>query len=112
MPEKPGRKQVEMSHEVTFQNAELAGLEIKTAKNSNQYAKGVLILRNEEGKFQASLPFITFTAVAPLAELLESTPRVAGAEAKRPVATVSGWFRTSQNAEKTWLTSFNVNSVA
>jgi len=46
-----------MSHEVTFQNAELAGLEIKTAKNSNQYAKGVLILRNEEGKFQASLPF-------------------------------------------------------
>ena len=35
-----------MSHEVTFQNAELAGLEIKTAKNSNQYAKGVLICRS------------------------------------------------------------------
>ena len=101
-----------MSHEVTFQNAELAGLEIKTAKNSNQYAKGVLILRNEEGKFQASLPFITFTAVEPLAKLLESTPRVAGADAKRPVATVSGWFRTSQTPDKSWLTNFTINSVA
>jgi len=101
-----------MSHEVTFQNAELAGLEIKTAKNGNEYAKGVLILRNEEGKFQASLPFITFDEVEPMAKLLESTPRVAGAEGKRPVATVSGWFRTSQTPEKVWLTSFNINSVA
>jgi len=105
-------RRYKMLHEVTFQNAELASLKVKTAKNGNHYANGIMILRNEEGKFQASMPFITFTAVEPLAKLLEATPRVAGAEDKRPMATVSGWFRTSQTPDKVWLTNFNINSVA
>jgi hypothetical protein len=47
---------------VSFADAELAGLAIKTAKNGNKYvASGVLILRNENGGFQSSLPFICFS---------------------------------------------------
>jgi hypothetical protein len=46
-----------MKHEVSFSAAELAGLEVKTAKTGKDYAKGVIILRNDEGKFQASSHF-------------------------------------------------------
>jgi len=105
------------SHLVSFANAELAGLEIKTAKTGKDFAKGVVILRNSEGKFEASLPFLCFSdAIASLKALeqQEHSAELVGEptnpEPKRPVATVSGWFRTSKNGE-TWQTSFMVTAV-
>jgi hypothetical protein len=115
-----------VKHEVSFSSAELAGLEIKTAKTGKDYAKGVIILRNDEGKFQASLPFLCFTAAVGHLRSLEqqehSAELVGGvsvtesdgtrSEAKepRPSANVSGWFRTSKT-DKGWTTSFMVESV-
>jgi hypothetical protein len=115
-----------MKHEVSFSAAELSGLEIKTAKNGKDYAKGVIVLKNDEGRFQASLPFLCFTAaVANLraleqqehsAELVggvsvtESDGTKSEAKEQRPVASVSGWFRTSKT-DKGWTTSFMVESV-
>lgn len=115
-----------MKHEVSFSAAELSGLEIKTAKNGKDYARGVIVLRNDEGRFQASLPFLCFTAaVANLrsleqqehsAELVggvsvtESDGTKSEAKEQRPVANVSGWFRTSKT-DKGWTTSFMVESV-
>lgn len=120
------RKQVEMKHEVTFESAELAGLEVKTAKTGKDYAKGVIILRNDEGKFQASLPFLCFTASVGHLRALEqqehsielvggvSVTQADGTKSEpheqRPVANVSGWFRTSKT-DKGWTTSFMIESV-
>lgn len=115
-----------MSHEVSFVAAELSGLEIKTAKNGKDYARGVIILRNSEGRFQASLPFLCFTAAVASLRALEqqehSMELVGGvsvtesdgtkseAREPRPIASVSGWFRTSKT-DKGWTTSFMVESV-
>lgn len=115
-----------MKHEVSFSAAELSGLEIKTAKNGKDYARGVIVLRNDEGRFQASLPFLCFTAAVANLRSLEqqehSADLVGGvsvteadgtkSEAKepRPVANVSGWFR-SRKTEKGWTTSFMVESL-
>jgi hypothetical protein len=112
------RKQVEMKHEVSFSAAELAGLEVKTAKTGKDYAKGVIILRNDEGKFQASLPFLCFTAAVGHLRSLEQqehSMELVGGETpetteQRPRANVSGWFRTSKT-DKGWTTSFMIESV-
>jgi len=89
-------------HTISFADAELAGLAIKTAKNGNQYASGVLILRNENGGFEASLPFLCFSnAVGALAilEQQEHSAELTGESGKpvRPIATVSGWFNTGKD---------------
>ena len=106
-----------MSHEVTFSSAELKGLKIKQTVKGTDYATGVVILRNSEDKFQASLPFLCFTdAVASLKALeqQEHSAELVGEptnpEPKCPIATVSGWFRTTKNGE-TWSTSFMVTAV-
>jgi hypothetical protein len=87
---------------VSFVGAELAGLSIRTAKNGNKYASGVLILRNENGGFEASLPFLCFSnAVGALGilEQQEHSAELTGESGKpvRPIATVSGWFNTGKD---------------
>jgi hypothetical protein len=115
-----------MKHEVSFTAAELAGLAIQTGKNGKDYAKGVIILNNDEGRFQASIPFFCFTAAVANLRSLEqqehSAELVGGvsvtqsdgtrSEAKepRPIANVSGWFRT-RKTDKGWTTSFMIESV-
>jgi hypothetical protein len=115
-----------MSHEVSFVAAELSGLKIQTAKNGKDYAKGVIVLRNSEGKFQASLPFLCFTAAVANLRALEqqehsadlvggvSVTEVDGTKSEarepRPIANVSGWFRTSK-VKDNWTTSFMLESV-
>jgi hypothetical protein len=124
-----------MQHEITFEGAELGSLSIRTAKSGNAYASGILILRNEQGKFEASLPFRSFDAVASLQplekahfnpELLESTTggdlhyegenadtreRQAAKAASRPRVNVTGWLRTSKNSAGKWDTAFIVTSL-
>jgi len=100
-------------HTVSFADAELAGLAIKTAKNGNNYATGVLILRNENGGFQSSLPFICFSkAVGALRALeqREHSAELTGESGKpeRPVVNVSGWFWTNKS---NWKTTFQLQSV-
>lgn len=102
-------------HTVSFADAELAGLAIKTAKNGNNYATGVLILRNENGGFQSSLPFICFSkAVGALRALeqQEHSAELTGESGKpeRPVASVSGWFKTDKRGNA-WSTVFRLESV-
>ena len=102
-------------HTVSFADAELAGLAIKTAKNGNKYASGILILRNEERGFESSLPFICFSnAVGALAilEQQEHSAELTGESGKpeRPVASVSGWFKTSKMGNA-WVTSYMVEAV-
>ena len=59
-------------HTISFADAELAGLAIKTAKNGNPYASGVLILRNENGGFQSSLPLFASARLLERSEYLNS----------------------------------------
>jgi len=107
-----------VKHEVSFSAAELSALEIKPAKTGKDYAKGVIILRNDEGKFQASLPFLCFTAAVGHLRSLEQqehSAELVGGEKpetreQRPVANVSGWFRTSKT-DRGWTTSFMIESV-
>ena len=100
---------------VSFIDAELAGLAIKTAKNGNSYATGVMIIRNEEGRYEASLPFICFsTAVGALRALavVEQSADLVGESGKpeRPVASVSGWFKTDKRGDN-WSTIYRLESV-
>jgi hypothetical protein len=102
-------------HTVSFADAELAGLAIKTAKNGNKYASGILILRNEERGFESSLPFICFSnAVGALAvlEQQEHSAELTGESGKpeRPIASVSGWFKTNKRGDA-WSTIFRLESV-
>ena len=100
---------------VSFVGAELAGLSIRTAKNGNKYASGVLILRNENGGFEASLPFLCFSnAIGALGilEQQEHSAELTGESGKpeRPVASVSGWFKTNKRGDA-WSTIFRLESV-
>jgi hypothetical protein len=108
---------LQMSHEVTFANAELSKVQIKQSVKGTAYATGAIVLRNSEGTFQASLPFLCFSdAIASLKALeqQEHSAELVGEptnpEPKKPIATVSGWFRTRKNGE-TWQTSFMVTAV-
>lgn len=98
---------------VSFADAELTSLAFGTAKNGNPYAKGVLILRNENGGYESSHPFICFSkAVGALRALeqQEHSAELTGESGKpiRPVVSVSGWFRTDK---KNWKTSFRLESL-
>jgi len=116
-----------MKNEVTFAAAELKGLEIKTAKNGKSFAKGVLYLTNENGGYQASFPMFCFSAAVATLSALEqqehSADLVGGVsvtesdgtksepnEPRRPIANVSGWFRSKQ-VDGVWRTSFMLESV-
>jgi hypothetical protein len=124
-----------MNNEITFAGAELASVSIRTSKNGNAYASGILILRDEKGKFEASLPFRSFDAVAELKpieaqyfapELLEpatggdlhydgedadTRERIVVKQQVRPRANVSGWLRTSKDASGKWNTVFMLNNL-
>lgn len=113
---KSGRKQVVMpKHPVSFVDAELAGLSIRTAKNGKPYATGVMVLRGESGGFEASLPFICFSkalgALRDLEQILHSADLTGeSGKPERPVAGVTGWFKTDKRGE-TWSTIFRLESV-
>jgi hypothetical protein len=132
------RKQAIMSqHEISFDNAELAHVETRTAKSGNTYANGILILRDESGKYEASLRFRSFNAVdalsvierqyfakqSPSAEIAgsdlhfeagestETRERIVAKATTRPRVSVAGWFKTSKVGEK-WDTVFMLESVS
>ena len=102
-------------HTVSFIDAELAGLAIRTAKNGKPYATGVLLLRNENGGFESSLPFICFSNAIGALRMLEQQEHSAeltgeSGKPERPSASVSGWFKTTKRGEA-WSTTFRLESV-
>ena len=102
-------------HTISFADAELASLAEGTAKNGNKYMSGIIILRNENGGFQSSLPFICFSkAVGALLALeqQEHSAELTGESGKpeRPIASVSGWFKTDKRGDA-WSTVFRLESV-
>lgn len=124
-------------HIITFTGAELASLSIRTSKKGNTYASGLIHLRGDNGKFEASLPFRSFDAVAELsvieaqyfgeqaaqpetsggdlhfeqAESTETRERQAAKAAGRPKANISGWLSTTKDAKGKWNTAFLVTSL-
>jgi hypothetical protein len=135
------RKQEIMSqHDISFNSAELAHVETRTAKSGNTYASGILILRDESGKFEASLKFRSFNAVDALralelqyfakeaaqpdnsggdlhfvereAESTETRDRTVAKATARPQVNVAGWFRTTKSSNGNWDTAFMVESVS
>lgn len=100
---------------ISIADAELAGLAIRTAKNGNNYATGVLILRNENGGFESSLPFICFSKAVGALRILEQQEHSAeltgeSGKPERPIASVSGWFKTDKRGDA-WSTVFRLESV-
>jgi len=100
---------------VSFADAELASLVIGTAKNGKSYARGIMILRNESGAYEASFPFICFSKAVGTLRVLEQQEHSAeltgeSGEPERPIASVSGWFKTSKNGEA-WNTVYRLESV-
>lgn len=111
----------------TWENVELS-INIKTAKNGNEYASGAIILKDMDNKFQASIPYISFSEVQVLSKLLraqESAELTGGdlafdgedAETRerkpitaRPKVTVSGWL-TSKAKDGFKPVSFVIESV-
>jgi hypothetical protein len=126
-----------MSNHVEFSGAEIAHCAIRIAKSGNEYASGIIILRNEAGKFESSHQFRSFDAVdvlrgielqyfakdAPQADTsggdlaleldgdAETRERKAVKTASRPQVKVSGWFKTSKSPKGTWDTVFMVDTV-
>ena len=123
-------------HLITFTGAELASLSIRTSKKGNTYASGLIHLRDKSGKFEASLPFRSFDAVAELSvieaqyfgeqaaqpetsggdlhfdgENAETRERQAAKAAGRPKANISGWLSTTKDANGKWNTAFLVTSL-
>lgn len=121
-----------MKNTISFDAVELASLEIRSAKNGNPYATGIIILRDEQGKYQASLPLLTFDAADSVAALVrtETNPEATGGDlafeaeedaesrerkaikASRPKANVSGWLRTSKDKNGKWNTVFMVEALS
>ena len=127
-------------HVISYYGAEIASIEICTAKSGNNYAKGTLILRDESGKFEASLKFRSFNAVDALralelqyfakeaaqpdnsggdlhfvereAESTETRDRTVAKATARPQVNVAGWFRTTKSSNGNWDTAFMVESVS
>lgn len=124
-------------HDISFNSAELAHVELRTAKSGNEYASGILILRDENGKYEASLRFRSFNAVDSLrvlekqyfakeaaqpetsggdlhyeaGESTETRERTVAKATARPRVNVSGWFKTSKMGEN-WDTAFMLESVS
>ena len=124
-------------HDISFDGAELAHVETRTAKSGNTYANGILILRDENGKYEASLRFRSFNAVDALSglekqyfakhspsaeasggdlhfdagESTETRERTVAKATARPRVNVAGWFKTSKVGEK-WDTVFMLESVS
>jgi len=125
------------NHAITFTGAELASLSIRTSKKGTLYASGLIHLRDENGKFEASLSFRSFDAVAELTSLEKqyfaeqaAQPETSGGDlhfdgestdtrelqvAKapgRPKVNITGWLRTSKGTDGKWSTVFMVNTLS
>jgi hypothetical protein len=124
-------------HGISYDGAELAHVETRTAKSGNTYANGILILRDESGKFEASLRFRSFNAVDVLSglekqyfakqspsteasggdlhfdagESTETRERTVAEATARPRVNVAGWLKTSKVGDK-WDTVFMLESVS
>jgi hypothetical protein len=126
-------------HVISYYGAEIASIEICTAKSGNNYAKGTLILRDESGKFEASHRFRSYNAVdvltvlelqyfakqSPTAETsgsdlqfdeaasenTETRERTVAKATARPRVNVSGWFKTSKFGDN-WNTALMLESVS
>lgn len=101
-----------------YEKAELSSVQIRQAKNGNKYATGAIILRTDEGKFQASIRFISWDAIGSLEVLasLEEPEQLTGgdlapiekdgtrAETKprRAQASITGWFETNRDKDGNW----------
>ena len=93
---------------------ELASLKVKVAKSGNAYLTGIIILRDENGKFESSLPFRSFDAVDEAREafpVILGEDEAAAAQAPRPRANITGWFK-SRKVGDTWLPAeFHVTEI-
>ena len=117
-----------MNRMETLSNVELS-ITIKTAKNGNEYASGAIVFVDSDGKFQASIPYRSFTEVGTLRTLKAQveSQEVAGGDlhfdgteqdtrerkpgkTPRPTVTVSGWL-TSKSKEGFVPVSFVVEKV-
>lgn len=126
-------------HVISYTGAEIASIEICTAKSGNAFAKGTLILRDEAGKFESSLRFRSYNAVdvltvlelqyfakqSPTAETsggdlhfddtagesTETRNRTVATATARPRVNVSGWFKTSKIGDN-WNTALMLESVS
>jgi hypothetical protein len=118
-------------NKISFEGAELAALNFRTAKNGNAYASGILITRDEQGKFEASLPFRTFEAVASLKSLdstatnielsggdlhfdgedADTRERKPANKPAKPRVNVSGWLKTNKVGDK-WITTYMLDSLS
>lgn len=101
---------------VSFKDATLASLGFGTAKNGNAYASGIILLYGDEGAYEAGIPFICFSnAVGALRALeqQEHSAELTGESGKpeRPIATVSGWFKTRKVDGKFQPAQFRLESV-
>lgn len=121
-----------MSHNIiTFANAEISALRIREARNGNEYATGVLLVRTDDGAFESSHPFRSFEFADVLKTLskqdanpdatggdlafdgedAETRERKPAKQAKRPQGTVSGWFSTKPDTKGVWRTTFVLDSL-
>jgi hypothetical protein len=126
-----------MSNHGVNWSAEIAHCAIRIAKSGNEYASGIIILRNEAGKFESSHQFRSFDAVdvlrgielqyfakeAPQADTsggdlaleldgdAETRERKVAKATPRPQVKVMGWFKTSKSPKGTWDTVFVVDTV-
>jgi len=116
---------------------EIVALNIDSSKKGKAYANGIVVLRNEEGKFESSHAFCSFDAVAELTVLhlqyfskSAPKPETSGgdlafddsvAESKetrertvakpiRPVVILTGKFKSSEY-KGNWKNTFMVDAV-
>jgi hypothetical protein len=126
------------SNTYSINGAELVSLTIDVAKNGNAYAKGILNVRDANGKFESSHRFLSFDAVDAFRALelqhfskqspqpdtsagdlafadtepesTETRERTVAKATARPKVDVTGWFKTSKLG-KDWVTSYMVEDV-
>lgn len=117
---------------ITFENAEISALRIREARNGKTYATGVVLVRNQNGGFESSHPFLTFSHADVLVgfskqdsnpdatgsdlafaegEDAETRERIPAKQAKRPSGSVSGWFTTKPDTKGVWRTTFNIETL-
>ena len=102
-----------MSQNAIQFKGELASLKVKVAKSGNAYLTGIIILRDENGKFESSLPFRSFDAVDEAREafpVILGDDEAAAAQAPRPRANITGWFKSNKVGDE-WKQAFLVTEI-
>jgi len=103
-----------MSQNAIQFKGELASLKVKVAKSGNAYLTGIIILRDENGKFESSLPFRSFDAVDAAREafpVILGEDEAAAKAAPKPRANVTGWFQSRKVGEEWLPASFLVSEI-